>query len=145
MQLNEYGRIVDACWRAIPEHFPHVCIDEFVVMPDHVHGIIRITRKHERSRPVGYPPRGPSPGSLGAIIGSLKSAASRRINRLRSATRPQIWQRNYWDRLVRSPSHLHAMRLYIRLNPANWSRRSRRSVTWTSGNTRRAAAEGWDG
>ena len=42
MRLNVYGRVVDACWQAIPDHFPHVMLDVYVIMPNHVHGIIAI-------------------------------------------------------------------------------------------------------
>lgn len=104
MQLNESGHIVDECWHAIPDHFTNVELGAYVVMPNHVHGIIVITDNENRttvnsSSSVGaryaspLPPRGVKPRSIGAIVGSFKSAVTRRIGRELNAT--GIWQCNY--------------------------------------------------
>jgi hypothetical protein len=99
MILNDFGKIVDECWRAIPEHFPSVELGAYVVMPNHVHGIIIIIdggRGAALLRP--YDNQNPhkihvTPGSLGAIVRSFKSAVSYRLNKEHNAT--GIWQRNY--------------------------------------------------
>jgi REP element-mobilizing transposase RayT len=92
MRLSEWGKIAWNCWQAIPEHFPHVELDGWVVMPNHVHGIIAITDpvvEAQHAAPLqGRTPRhsprtNVQPGSLRAIVRSFKSAATRRINELR--------------------------------------------------------------
>jgi len=133
MVLNVYGEIVRTCWREIPDHFPHVELDAFVVMPNHIHGIIVIVdhvvgathasplRHMHTSRPSErVPPRGPASGSLGAIVGSFKSAVTRRINALRGTPGAPVWQRNYYEHIIRSERALDAIRQYIAENPARW-------------------------
>jgi REP element-mobilizing transposase RayT len=97
MQLNEFGRIADECWRVIPEHFPDVELGTYVIMPNHLHGIIVIKDGADKNRMARHvsplPPRGAKPKSIGAIVGSFKSAVTRRIGREHNAR--GIWQRNY--------------------------------------------------
>jgi putative transposase len=127
MRLNLHGQTVAECWKAIPEHFGHVQTDEFVVMPNHVHGILVIT-------PVGAthasPLRGanwtgarsgPRPGSLSAIAGSFKTAASKQINRMLGNAGESVWQRNYYEHVIRDEAELNRVREYIASNPANWN------------------------
>jgi putative transposase len=132
MQLNDAGRIVWECWNAIPEHFPHVELDAFIAMPDHVHGIVLISQPSETNvRPpvvVGAQHAAPlrnsddviprvQPGSLGAIVRSFKSAATKRINESRGLPGTPVWQRNYWDRVIRDDRELEETRKYILENP----------------------------
>jgi putative transposase len=102
MQVNDYGKIVDECWRAIPDHFPNVELGAYVVMPNHVHGIIVINDRSDAnaSERRGTIYRAPTEqfgkpvvGSIPIIIRTFKSAVTRRIGRELNATR--IWQRNY--------------------------------------------------
>lgn len=65
-------------------------------------------------------PKGPPTGSLGAIVGQFKSACTKRINRARQTPGAPVWQRNYYERIVRNHRELTAARRYIRRNPANW-------------------------
>ncbi len=133
MVLNAFGEIVWACWREIPEHFPHVELDAFVVMPNHVHGIIFIVdvvgSLHAGATHVGAThasplrgdaPRGPASGSLGAIVGSFKSAVTQRINALRNTPGAPVWQRNYYEHIIRTERALNAIRRYIAENPLRW-------------------------
>ncbi|MGC9030477.1 MAG: transposase, partial [Desulfomonilaceae bacterium] len=83
--MNEAGRIAEECWREIPSHFPHVDLDEFVIIPNHVHGILVITENVGATHASPLP-REPRPGSVGAMIGSFKSAATKRINELRNTS-----------------------------------------------------------
>ncbi|MBC7260082.1 MAG: transposase [Chloroflexi bacterium] len=127
MRLNEYGEIVAACWRDLPRHHPHVELDAFVVMPNHVHGIIVIRgdacgRGDACVAPTADGPRGPIPQSLGAIIGSFKSACTRRINEMRGTPGAPVWQRNYYDRIIRNDREWNAIREYIQNNPITWER-----------------------
>lgn len=101
-------RVVESHWRNIPRHFPNVVLDEWIVMPNHLHGIIVITDD------------APS-DSLGAIIGNFKSVTARRINAIRKTLGAPVWQRNYWERIVRNENGLNRIREYIINNPANWN------------------------
>jgi putative transposase len=125
MQLNDVGRIVWECWNVIPEHFPHVELDAFIAMPDHVHGIVLISQPSEtnvRTSPLRPDtalerPNGPKKRSLGSIVGSFKSAASKRINESRGLPGTPVWQRSYWDRVIRDDRELEETRSYILENP----------------------------
>ncbi len=71
--------------------------------------------------PLPERPNGPKPGSLGAVVGSFKSAVSRRINQNRGTQGTPIWQRNYYEHIICSDEDLNRIRLYIHNNPANWN------------------------
>jgi len=128
MVLNDFGKIADECWRAVPEHFPNVELGAYVIMPNHAHGIIVIHNDESPSN-VGATqwvapttpdnrPKGPKPKSLGAIIGSFKSAVSYRINKEYNAT--GIWQRNYYEHIIRDEKDLQNKTDYIEANPSLW-------------------------
>jgi REP element-mobilizing transposase RayT len=150
MRLNDVGMVVKNCWNAIPEHFRHVELDEFVIMPNHIHGIFWIKDgdfavgarhaspwSNAKPRQIGgtisasgmddgtrarhaSPLRGPKKGSVGAIVGSFKSAATKHINTLRVNTDNPVWQRNYHEYVIRGERDLLAVRQYITDNPAKW-------------------------
>ena len=133
MQLNEYGDIVTACWNATPLHFSGMKLDAFVVMPNHFHAVIWIIAdpisigathaspliKNETNPPTGSP-HGPPSGSIGAVIGSFKSAATRRINKLSNTSGASVWQRDYDDQIIRTDASLYRIRRYIAMNPLKW-------------------------
>ena len=139
MCLSSSGRVARRCWCEIPKHFPTVTLDAFVVMPDHMHGIIVIGEsRHQRN--VGAQHAAPlhlavrplstggkslrvEPGSLGAIIRAFKSATTKRINEQQGTPGKKVWQRNYYDRVIRSDDELHRARRYIMTNPDRWSKR----------------------
>lgn len=85
MVLSEAGRVAEACWREIPAHFPSVQIDEFVIMPNHVHGVVRILQEgldagggFDISNQCSKPQFGkPIAGALGTVVGAYKAAVSR--------------------------------------------------------------------
>ena len=129
MQLSGLGEIADECWRAIPEHFPDVGLGAYVIMPNHVHGIIVIDNMQNRmatnSSPSAgarhaspLPLRGVKPGSVGAIVGSFKSAVSKRIRHEFNIT--GIWQRNYYEHVIRNERDLQNKTDYIEANPLLW-------------------------
>jgi putative transposase len=123
VRLTALGNAVENTWRAIPGHNPHVELDSFVVMPNHVHGILCIREyvgaKHASPLPVGY--GGSSRGSLSAIIQGLKSSVSRGAHRQGSITHRPIWQRGFHDRVIRDEAELERIRSYIEENPLRWS------------------------
>jgi putative transposase len=130
MQLNALGIIADECWRAIPEHFPNIELGTYAVMPNHVHGIIVIyddkNRMATNSSPSGgarpaspLSPHGAKPKSIGAIVGSFKSAVTRRIGRELNTT--GIWQRNYYEHVIRNHDEWDRIQRYIEANPSMWA------------------------
>ncbi len=128
VRLSTAGEIVRACWNALPAHFPRVVPDAFVVMPNHVHAIIGIVDDGAMPGDACVAPTtvrpGPPVGSLGAIVGSWKSAATRHI-RLNGHS-AFAWQRSYYERVLRTPRELERTRCYIRdyirVNPLRWDR-----------------------
>ena len=124
------------CWLNIPKNFDNTSLDEFVLMPNHLLGIIFI---HEaRGKGEASPERqsngtvikpgdasplhaeGTIPGSVGAIIQNFKSVSTRKVNRLYFKPGNKIWQRNYYERIIRNERELNAIRKYIHDNPYNW-------------------------
>lgn len=121
--LNNYGRIVIDVWHTIPQHFPNVYLDRFIVMPDHIHGIITILPSDvgvRHASPLPDRTFGPKSGSLGTIIGSFKSAVTKLINQKRGVTGESIWQRDYYEHIIRNDKELEKIRSYIESNPALW-------------------------
>lgn len=145
VNLNDLGRIVETCWRAIPKHFPGVRLDAWVVMPDHVHGIVILPHGVPERRPVKdgtavdgaqyiaplhekrsekRPGAGNTalvtPGSLGCVIRTFKAAVTREVNRRTGQPVGSIWQRNYHERIIRNDGELAAFRQYVKDNPTRW-------------------------
>jgi len=122
MLLNAQGEIVKAEWLRTPEIRREVELDGFMVMPNHLHGIVVVSGSRG-ARPCA-PTRGHlfrRPRSLGSLIAGFKSASTKRINALRDTCGAHIWQRNYHDRIVRNRRELCAIRRYVRRNPAQWA------------------------
>lgn len=122
MILNDYGHVADEFWHAIPEHFENVELGVFTIMPNHIHGIIIITDVGATqwvAPTTNTPPRGPKPRSIGAIVGSFKSAVSYRLNKQFDIT--TIWQRNFYERIIRNDDEWNKIHLYIEANPGNWA------------------------
>jgi REP element-mobilizing transposase RayT len=105
MVLNKIAQAVRTCWNAIPDHFPHVTLDAFVVMPNHVHGILLFTE------PVGAG----HARRLQVVIGSFKSAANRQAG-------SPIWQRSYRERILRNEDELNTARHYIDDSAFYWTK-----------------------
>jgi REP element-mobilizing transposase RayT len=128
MQLNGFGKIADECWRAIPEHFPNVELGAYVVMRNHVHGIIVINDGADASASArrGTIYRAPTEqfgkpvaGSIPTVIRTFKSAVSRRIGREHNVT--GIWQRNYYEHVIRDDKDWDRIHRYIESNPSMWA------------------------
>lgn len=133
MFLNDLGKIADECWRAIPDHFPFVELGAHVVMPNHVHGVIVIhenaglaygSRGAAMLRPYETRPNENRPnvktGSWGAIVRSYKSAVSYHIHKQHNAT--GIWQRNFYEHIIRDEKDLQRITKYIEMNPLRWGK-----------------------
>ena len=111
MFLNENGEIVSHCWHDLANHYQMIELDEFVVMPDHVHGIVFLLE----------PPNDVRKYSLSTIVGSFKSYSARRINERLNRVGIPIWQTSFYDRIIRDENELEKFRKYIRTNPLRWS------------------------
>lgn len=118
--LSEAGQIVEEEWLRTAEKRSYVVLDLHVIMPNHVHGLIVI---QEHAKPLSLPPSpGPRRHSLSSIVGGFKAAASRRITLATDGHSPALWQRGYYERVVRNEGELRSIRQYIANNPARWSR-----------------------
>ena len=138
MILSEMGNIVDKYWRDIQNHFPFLQLDEYVVMPNHIHGIIIIppvetlhcnvfleskktvvestimAGKNQRMSKIS-----PKKGSISAIIRSYKSICTKPVNQ-KLNSRINLWQPRFWDHIIRSENDLIRIRKYIKNNPGKW-------------------------
>ena len=121
MRLDEMGKIVKGCWEEIPIHFSNVELDEYVVMPNHVHGIIILNERVgvEYIQPLQKTFQHVIPKSLGSIVRSFKAAV---IRQFRKNGYPDfLWQRNYFEHIIRNDKELNNIRDYIVNNPLKWS------------------------
>jgi putative transposase len=114
VKLNPFGIIVESVWKEIPLHYPDINNDVFIVMPNHIHGIITI---HEGKR-AGSKPAPTRP--LSEIVRAFKTYSSRGINELRHSQGVSVWQRNYYEHVIRNENDYHEIGEYIYYNPAKW-------------------------
>lgn len=123
VDLTPYGHLVEVCWWSIPDHFPSVKLHQFVIMPNHLHGIVEITIKQppDVHVPIAEQFGSPVSSSLPTMIRSFKAAATKSINELLSTSGTTVWQRGYHERIVRTPQELENVRRYIENNPKTWS------------------------
>ena len=142
MGLSQAGKIAEACWHAIPEHFPQAELGAFVVMPNHVHGIIVLHERADtdasenglaaKSPPtVGARHGVPLPanniekfsksvsGSLATIIRQYKSSVTREVVQQFGGA-PSVWQRNFYEHVIRDEQDHQRVHDYILNNPFNW-------------------------
>jgi len=141
MILNNAGKIVDDCWLAIPNHFPNVILHEYVIMPNHFHGIIEITvgagsaRPNDNTRParpdvnivnnindnanlerMDLGRANPAP-TVGNIVGYFKYHTTKRID-----LPTKLWQRNYYEHIIRNERSFNHIAEYIVNNPNMWNK-----------------------
>ncbi|NEP12886.1 MAG: glucose-6-phosphate 1-dehydrogenase [Symploca sp. SIO2C1] len=129
MHPNLAANTVQAVWDSLPRHFRFIELDAFVIMPNHIHGIIVIKEndhniglKRLNSKKFVTEPslaKGTQSGSLGAIVQNFKSVTTRRINRL-NRNQGTLWHRNYYDEIIRNEEAYLNIRRYIRENALNW-------------------------
>jgi len=151
MRLNEHGRIVQDVWYDLPNHVSNVVLNGFVVMPNHVHGIVIIVNDGvvgagSEPAPTAPAPTAPAPTApaptapaptapaptapaptttkrhgLPEIIRQFKTFSARRINEHRGTTGTPVWQRNYYEHIIRDEASLNRIREYIVNNPLQWA------------------------
>ncbi|MDH5297028.1 MAG: transposase [Nitrospirota bacterium] len=118
--LSPAGLIVEEEWRRTATVRQHVCLDDFVVMPNHIHGIVVLTGDPGKTSQLDVSTKKANlkPNSLGAIIGQFKSVSTKRI---RGAGFPKFgWQARFYEHLIRDEPSLGNIRQYIVDNPAKW-------------------------
>ncbi|MCC6728750.1 MAG: transposase [Chthonomonadales bacterium] len=127
MRLNEAGRMIQSVWDAIPAFYPGVGIDEFVVMPNHVHGIVVLVGATPCGRPDSGQPQGVAPTlSLPDVVHRFKTMTTKRYaDGVKQSSWPpfrdRLWQRNYYEHIIRDEESLDRIRQYIFGNPQRWS------------------------
>ncbi|ODG99581.1 transposase [Nostoc sp. KVJ20] len=120
MKFNLLGTIACDCWQEIPQHFPHIQLDIFVIMPNHIHGILwihnTITSENEL-RKYGKMVS----GSIPCVIRSYKSAVTKKINQICNLKGiSSVWQRNFYEHINSNEESLESIRKYIINNPLGW-------------------------
>jgi len=121
VSLSRIGEVVARLWRDIPRHFSHVHLDAFVVMPNHLHGILVLQGRGTACRAPTEAFGRPIAGSLSTITRSFKSASTRLVNLERGTPGASFWQRGYYERIVRDDDNLNRLRRYIEENPLRWA------------------------
>ena len=134
--LNDIGRLIQLSWFDLPNHYAHIELDEFVAMPNHIHGIIFFSHpltiesdvvgaglkpaptRIVDSRPISKTKRQP----LSEIVRAFKTFSARRINAYRNTAGSPVWQRNYYEHIIRNEDDLNRIRQYIIDNPRDWDR-----------------------
>lgn len=123
MRLNDLGKIVREEWLKTATMRQNVKLEEFVVMPNHLHGVI-ILRSDSRGTLQRAPTTErfgkPTSNSIPTIVRLFKSATTKRINQLRNTPKMPVWQRNYWEHVIRDGNDLTRVNKYIHNNIVQW-------------------------
>ena len=147
MRANAVGNLAATCWQQIPQHFPNTQLDAFVIMPNHIHGILFLLDNNAGVQRMGVQCRGvqlnaptlnahkpntmtprnpnnmysqisPQRGTLGVIIRTYKAAVTTECRKAQLAY--MVWQRNYYEHVVRDERELQILREYLQNNPKQW-------------------------
>ncbi len=108
MHLNRLGEVIQYNWHLLAQKFSNIRLDTFIIMPNHIHGILHISQQLKIDLP--------------EIIRSFKTTSARRINQLRATQGIPVWQRNYYEHIIRNHETLTKIRQYITDNPQSWER-----------------------
>ena len=121
VRLSEFGRLANSVWLELPRHYPHVRLDAWVVMPNHVHGIVMLKLTDDVVGAGLKPaPTGRRRHGIPEVVRAFKTYSARCINAARGATGTPFWQRNYYEHVIRDEESLDRIRRYIAENPARW-------------------------
>ena len=128
MTLNPAGRVVEKLWQEITIHYPDVYLDQFIVMPNHIHGIIHIIDNQKCVGVQNFEPLRQSqktnqfqkiiPRSIGAIIRGFKTGVTKWYRK--NTEIHIVWQRNYYEQIIRDENDLYRIRQYIIKNSKKW-------------------------
>jgi REP-associated tyrosine transposase len=142
LKANRYAEITQKAWKELPRQYANVSLDSFLIMPNHIDGIIvindtalgrggsfvgkeNIDIENSENIPIKEYPLETRPYSmirhgLSEIIRAFKSFSSRKINNIRGTSGRPVWQRNYYERIIRNQRELDAIHAYIADNPRRW-------------------------
>jgi REP element-mobilizing transposase RayT len=143
MKLNRYGEIVQWEWLELPKRLRYIELGAFSIMPNHFHGILIFNDSNVRATHQGFgdalaskaplqntttngidgsplQQRGPQPASLGAIMAQFKSRVTKRLWKNPDLNGTPIWQRNYYEHIIRNETEMDTIWRYIESNPAMW-------------------------
>jgi putative transposase len=134
VQLNETGRLVESVWLQTATVRPDIELDAYVIMPNHFHAVFFIHESrgvpgatHRVAPTINHAaagktrrPTGPKPGSVGAVMAQFKSLVSKRINLTQKNLAGSVWQRNYYEHVIRDEASLNRIREYIATNAQRW-------------------------
>ena len=115
MRLNDAGRLIVEGWEWLASRHRYVELDAYVVMPNHLHGVIVIAGEGG-SRTAPTEKRKP----LGRLVGAFKTVTTKRVNLARDTPGRMLWQRNYYEHVIRSDEEWNRVREYIINNPMRW-------------------------
>jgi REP element-mobilizing transposase RayT len=119
ISLSVFGLLVKECWDNLPRHYHFLELDAFIVMPNHVHGILVLTG--DLNVGAGLKPAPTSNRhALPEIVRALKTFSACRINENRGTPGTRVWQRNYYEHVIRNEIDLEETREYIQNNPFKW-------------------------
>ncbi len=136
MALNKYGMVAKQQWEKLPKRFPNIELGAFTIMPNHMHGIIQILDENcrgtaevsndfdgelSRRAPTQEQFQKPVRGSIPTIVRSYKSAVAYRIHLMRGANGTPVWQRNYYEHIIRNHEDWDRIHRYIESNPSLWA------------------------
>jgi len=132
MILNDVGEFAKKCWNDIPLHFPHVKLDIYCIMPNHIHGIINISDsaggaknlspllQPDKNKPIG------TSKTIGSIVRGFKIGVTKWIrNQLPGK---KLWQRNYYEHIIRNENDFNRIYEYIENNPLKWELKLHNSI-----------------
>ena len=124
--LNKFGTIADKEWKKTETLRSKIRLDQYVIMPNHIHGIIQIIGNQDHGRgtmlrtPTAEQYGKPVSNSIPTIVRSFKAVVTKQINEIRQSPGDRIWQKNYWEHVIRNEQDLHRIRNYIINNPLKW-------------------------
>jgi REP element-mobilizing transposase RayT len=124
---NRYGEIIWEQWEWLEKQYPYIELDTWILMPNHLHGIIYIKHQNLRLDCRGGSRTAPTADglkqkTLGRLIGAFKTVSTKRINHIRKSTGSKLWQRGYYEHIIRDEQEYYAIRKYILDNPIHWDK-----------------------
>ncbi len=128
MELNWKGKIVEKTWLNLPQYYPNTVLDKFIVIPNHFHGLISIFEKvgdeFNSSRNIidraDLKPVPTKQHGLSEVIRGFKSFSTRKINKTNNSPGAKLWQRSFYDHIIRNNEDYYHTQMYIESNPLKW-------------------------
>jgi REP element-mobilizing transposase RayT len=120
MIRNDAGNVLAEIWAHLPQRFPNIALDAFVVMPNHVHGVVVFDKPGINQKQGAASSAPTTVVALGRVVRSFKSESAIRVNAILKTSGRFVWQRNYFEHIVRTGKDLDEIRQYIHDNPLRW-------------------------